>query len=51
MTILQATQQVRRAWVEQGRSPHYHLRMVAMLRKEWPVLAKALDDLDRAFRL
>ena len=34
------------AWNDQGINPTYHERMRNQLRREWPVLAKALDALN-----
>lgn len=36
---------VRSAWNDPGRAPGYHRKMQNKLRKEWPVLAAALDKL------
>lgn len=31
------------AWTDPGPMPRYHREMQAKLRREWPVLARALD--------
>jgi len=35
-----------KAWTDPGRVPDYHRGMQRKLRKEWPVLAQALDNLE-----
>ena len=37
---------IRRAWTVPGRVPGYHEAWKQRLRKEWPLLAAALDELD-----
>ena len=37
-----------KAWTDPGPMPGYHRYMQAKLRKEWPVLAEALDVLAAA---
>lgn len=36
---------VAKAWVEPGSHPDFHFDMMVKLRKDWPVLAQALDKL------
>ena len=43
--IQAAAEDVVRAWVMKGSSPQHHQRMQEQLRKEWPVLAKAVERL------
>ena len=31
-------------WADTGSHPAYHRKMQEQLRKEWPILAKALDE-------
>lgn len=40
-----AVQAVLEAWIDSGINPAYHRAMQMKLRKEWPVLAQALDHL------
>lgn len=42
---MSAIEAVVQAWVNQGPVPGYHRHMQSKLRKEWPVLAKALEAL------
>lgn len=35
------------AWVDEGANPTYHRGARRRLRREWPVLAQALDNLVR----
>lgn len=37
---------VLKAWTDPGSHPDYHRGMQRKLRKEWPVLAQALDQLE-----
>lgn len=42
-----AVKAVREAWVVEGRHPPTHRAAQEKLRKEWPTLANALDNLAR----
>lgn len=44
-TLDNATHLVIKAWTDHGKAPTYHKTMQAMLRREWPTLAHALDAL------
>lgn len=35
---------IQAAWLDAGPVPEYHEHMKYKLRRDWPVLAKALDD-------
>lgn len=41
----EATLKVVRAWLYPGVNPGYHQRKMDELRRDWPVLARALDEL------
>lgn len=45
---LTAGQKVIEAWRVPGSHPEYHRRMQRQLRREWPVLAAAIDELIKA---
>lgn len=51
MTKISPEEQVVRAWTIPGRSPIHHAATQNRLRREWPVLARALDRLthEKAF--
>lgn len=46
-----STQATIDAWMQPGPHPAYHDAAKAQLRKQWPVLAKALDGLARRAEL
>lgn len=42
---LLAAEKVYKAWRVEGVNPAYHRQQMARLHKEWPVLAKAIEEL------
>jgi hypothetical protein len=40
-----AIQAIINAWVVSGRNPEYHKHMQNKLRKDWPILVKAIEEL------
>lgn len=43
----EALREVRDAWIIPGRVPTHHHRMRIQLRRDWPVLAGALDRIEQ----
>jgi hypothetical protein len=48
--LLAAADRVSAAWAVSGRSPGTHAAAQAQLRREWPVLALAVEELAAAYR-